>query len=328
MTLPPIPTPRVEIHLTAEEVAAALRRDVRTGLTSVPKELPPKWFYDERGCRLFDDITRLPEYYPTRCERSILAERAAEIAALSGADTLVELGSGTSEKTRLLLDAMAGAGRLRRIVVFDVSEPTLRSAATTLAVAHPQAEVRALVGDFEHHLGTIPGGGRRLVAFLGGTIGNLVPKQRAEFLSQVAALLVPGEGLVLGTDLVKDVGRLEAAYDDAAGVTAEFNRNVLRVVNRELGADFAPEQFQHLARFDPEEEWIEMWLRSTRAQEVAVADLGLRVGFDAGEAMRTEVSAKFRRAGVEAELGDAGLALSRWWTDGAGDFGVSLSFKE
>ena len=320
--------PRVDIHLTPEQLRAALRRDVVAGLTASPKELAPKWFYDERGCRLFDDITRLPEYYPTRCERSVLEERAAEIAALSGADTLVELGSGTSEKTRLVLDALAAGGRLRRIVVFDVSEPTLRAAATTRAREYAPAEVRAVVGDFERHLGAVPGGGRRLVAFLGGTIGNLAPKPRAQFLSEVAGLLAPGDGLLLGTDLVKEVDRLEAAYDDAAGVTAEFNRNVLRVVNRELGADFVLERFTHVARFDPEEEWVEMWLRSTAAQEVTVADLGLRVTYETGEAMRTEISAKFRRAGVEAELGDADLALARWWTDSGGDFAVSLSFKE
>ncbi len=318
----------MEVHLSPEDLRAALRRDVAAGLSSTPKELPPKYFYDARGSELFDEITRVAEYYPTRCERSILEERAAEIAGLSGADTLVELGSGTSEKTRLLLDAFAGAGRLRRIVAFDVSEPTLRSAADTLAREYPQADVRAVVGDFEHHLGAIPTGGRRLVAFLGGTIGNLPPKQRSRFLSEVASLLAPGDGLLLGTDLVKDVGRLEAAYDDAGGVTAEFNRNVLHVVNRELGADFVPERFTHVARFDPDEEWIEMWLRSTGEQQVTVADLGLTVGYDDGEAMRTEISAKFRRQGVEAELGDADLALARWWTDGDGDFAVSLSFKE
>ena len=321
-------TPHVEVHLAPEELREALRDDVATGLTSTPKELPPKYFYDARGSDLFDRITRLPEYYPTRCERSVLEERAAEIIHLSGADTLVELGSGTSEKTRLLLDAMATAGRLHRIVAFDVSEPTLRSAAATLAREYPDAEVRAVVGDFEHHLATIPRGGRRLVAFLGGTIGNLAPKQRGLFLSEVASMMAPGDSLLLGTDLVKDVARLEAAYDDDAGVTAEFNRNVLHVVNRELGADFEPGRFAHVARFDPHEEWMEMWLRSTGAQQVHVGDLGLTVNFDSGEHMRTEISAKFRRDGVEAELGDADLALSRWWTDAGGDFGVSLSFKE
>ena len=321
-------TPRIEVHLGPEDLRAALQRDVATGLTSVPKELPPKYFYDARGSELFDRITRLPEYYPTRCERSILEERAGEIARLTGADTLVELGSGTSEKTHLLLDALAGAGRLRRIVAFDVSEPTLRQAAAALAGEYPQAEVTAVVGDFEHHLRTIPAGGRRLVAFLGGTIGNLAPKERAQFLGEVAALMVPGDGLLLGTDLVKDVGRLQAAYDDAAGVTAEFNRNVLHVVNRELGADFDPEGFAHVARFDVDEEWIEMWLRATDAHTVTIGDLGLTVDYAAGEAMRTEISAKFRREGVEAELGDADLAMTRWWTDGGDDFAVSLSFKE
>jgi len=323
-----VSVPRVQVHLGPEDLRAALRRDVLEGLTSSPKELPPKWFYDTRGSELFDEITRLPEYYPTRCERSILEARAGEIGRLTGADTLVELGSGTSEKTHLLLDALAGAGRLRRIVAFDVSEPTLRAAAATLAAEYPEAAVTAVVGDFEHHLHTIPAGGRRLIAFLGGTIGNLAPKQRALFLAEVAALMVPGDALLLGTDLVKDVSRLEAAYDDDAGVTAEFNRNVLRVVNRELRADFDPDRFSHEARFDPDEEWIEMWLRSTVAQQVTVADLGLTAGFDAGEAMRTEISAKFRREGVEAELGDADLAMTQWWTDAGGDFALSLSFKE
>ncbi|MDQ4069523.1 MAG: L-histidine N(alpha)-methyltransferase [Actinomycetota bacterium] len=321
-------TPTIEVHLTPDELRAALGGDVLAGLTTNPKELPPKWFYDERGCELFDRITRLPEYYPTRCERSILTERAAEIAEVSGADTLIELGSGTSEKTGLVLGAMAETGRLRRIVVFDVNEPTLRRAATTLAAQYPAAEVRAVVGDFERHLGAIPGGGRRLVAFLGGTIGNLVPGQRARFLSELARSLAAGDGLLLGTDLVKDVARMEAAYDDAAGVTAEFNRNILHVVNGELAADFVPDRFAHLARFNEDEEWIEMWLRSTAVQEVRVADLGLKVRYVAGEDMRTEISAKFRRSGVAAELGAAGLAPARWWTDGRGDFGVSLSFKE
>jgi L-histidine N-alpha-methyltransferase len=318
----------VDVRLRPEDLRAALGADAAAGLRSSPKELPPKWFYDARGSELFDRITRLPEYYPTRRERAILAARAGEIATLSGADTLVELGSGTSDKTRLLLDALAGAGQLRRIVAFDVSEATLRQAASTLAHEYPQASVRAVVGDFERHLGAIPTGGRRLVAFLGGTIGNLAPKQRALFLSQVASGMAPGDGLLLGTDLVKDVGRLVAAYDDGAGVTADFNRNVLRVLNRELAADFVPERFGHVARFDPDEEWMEMWLMSDRAQRVEVAGLGLSVDYAAGEAMRTEVSAKFRRPGVEAELGDADLALARWWTDADGDFAVSLSFKE
>ncbi len=322
--------PRIEVHLAPGALRAALRADVAEGLSSVPKELPPKWFYDDVGSQLFDEITRLPEYYPTRRERWILEHHAADVARLSGADTLVELGSGTSEKTRLLLDAFLahrGDG-FRRFVPFDVSETTLRDAAAAVAAEYPTVLVHAVVGDFEHHLGTLPGGGRRLVAFLGGTIGNLDPKPRAQFLADLAAGLVPGDGLLLGTDLVKDVDRLVAAYDDAAGVTSAFNRNVLTVVNRELDADFVPERFTHVARFDTDREWIEMLLRSDVAHGVRVGELDLDVGFEAGEEMRTEISAKFRREGVEAELAAAGLVLARWWTDPAGDFALSLSFKE
>jgi L-histidine Nalpha-methyltransferase len=328
------PVPRIDVHLTPAALRDALRADVADGLTAVPKELPPKWFYDEVGSQLFDEITRLPEYYPTRRERWILEHHAADVARLSGADTLVELGSGTSEKTRLLLDALVarghagGADDFRRFVPFDVSEATLRGAAGAVAAEYPSVEVHAVVGDFEHHLGTIPGGGRRLVAFLGGTIGNLDPKQRAQFLSDLAAGLAPGDALLLGTDLVKDVDRLVAAYDDSAGVTAAFNRNVLAVVNRELGADFDPARFEHVALFDADREWIEMRLRATEGHTVRVSGLDLTVCFGAGEEMRTEISAKFRREGVDAELSAAGLALARWWTDPDHDFALSLSFKE
>ncbi len=319
---------RLDLHVTPDDVRAGLRADVAAGLTSVPKELPPKWFYDEQGSQLFEEITRLPEYYPTRRERVILAEQADAVARLTGADTVVELGSGTSEKTRLLLDAFSGAGQLRRFVPFDVSEATLRSAAAAVAQEYPGVEVHAVVGDFEHHLGTIPDGGRRLVAFLGGTIGNLEPKLRADFFAGLAESMATGDALLLGTDLVKDERRMVAAYDDPGGVTAEFNRNVLRVVNRELGADFAPERFAHVARYDADEEWIEMWLRADRAQAVAVSDLALTAWFDTGEAMRTEISAKFRRPMVEDELAAAGLEMARWWTDPDGDFALSLAVRD
>jgi len=319
------PRVRVDVHFGPDDLRRALEHDARTGLTARPKDLPPKWFYDERGCELFDAITRLPEYYPTRAERAILAARAGEIARTTGADTLVELGSGTSEKTRLLLHALAGAGTLARFVPFDVSEPTLRAAATAIERELPGVEVHAVVGDFEHHLERVPTGGRRVVAFLGGTIGNLAPPDRARFFAEIAAGLAPGDAFLLGTDLVKDPARLEAAYDDAAGVTAAFNRNVLSVLNRELGADFAPARFEHVARWRPDEEWIEMRLRSSSAQTARVRDLDLEVGFAAGEEMRTEISAKFRRERIEAELGAAGLALAHWWTDPAGDFALSLA---
>ena len=317
--------PRVDVHLTRDVLASVLRADVRDGLGARPRELPPKWFYDERGCDLFDQITRLPEYYPTRREREILVREAATIARVTGADTLVELGSGTSEKSRLLLDAMTAAGSLHRIVAFDVSEPTIRSATSALASEYPGAEVHGVVGDFDHHLSLLPGGGRRMVAFLGSTIGNLRPAERKRFLADVASQMAPGDAFLLGTDLVKDVARLEAAYDDAAGVTAAFNRNLLNVLNRELGADFDVDRFDHVARFDTHEEWIELGLRSQRAQTVVIPDPGIAVDLDAGELIVTEISAKFRQANVEAELAGAGLVLSEWWTDDAGDFGLSLS---
>jgi L-histidine N-alpha-methyltransferase len=316
---------RVDVHLEPDEMVRALEADVRAGLSATPKTLPPKWFYDERGSELFDEITRLPEYYPTRAERSILTEHADAIAARTGADTLVELGSGTSEKTRLLLDALAHAGALRRFVPFDVSEETLRRAAAAIAGEYVGIDVHAVVGDFEHHLDQIPTGGRRVVAFLGSTIGNLAPDERAKFLSEVARGLAPGDSLLLGTDLVKDVGRLVAAYDDQAGVTAEFNRNVLRVLNRELDADFDVDAFAHVACWDPTQEWIEMRLRARGAQVAAIDRLGMEVRFADGEELRTEISAKFRREGVVAELAAAGLQISDWWTDRAGDFALSLS---
>jgi L-histidine Nalpha-methyltransferase len=315
---------RVDAFLTGADLDAALRADVARGLTSVPKELPPKWFYDERGSQLFDEITRLEEYYPTRREKEILVAHAADVAAF-GADTLVELGSGTSEKTRLLLDAMSAAGHLRGFIPFDVDEVTLRGASEAVAVEYPGIHVHAIAGDFEHHLGRIPVEGRRVIAFLGGTIGNLPPETRADFLSQVAAGMRDGDAFLLGTDLVKDIDRLEAAYDDSPGVTAEFNRNVLRVVNRRLGADFVPERFTHVARFDKDAEWIEMLLRSDVDQTVHVPALELTVNFARGEEMRTEISAKFRRAGVESELAAAGLRVVDWWTDTRGDFALSLS---
>jgi L-histidine N-alpha-methyltransferase len=326
VTTSPSPALRVDVHLDAGDLRRELADDARAGLAAVPKELPPKWFYDERGCQLFDAITRLPEYYPTRRERAILAAEAGTIARLAPADTLVELGSGTSEKTRILLDALAGAGRLRRFVPFDVSEPTLWAAGDAVANEYPGVEVHAVVGDLERHVGVVPDGGHRLFAFLGGTIGNLPPARRRRLLGQIHRAAGPGEGLLLGTDLVKDVARLEAAYDDEAGVTAEFNRNVLCVLNRELGADFVPERFQHVARFDADREWIEMGLRSTVDQSANVAALALDVRFAAGEEMRTEISAKFRRDGVESELAASGFELARWWTDPAGDFALSLSF--
>jgi L-histidine N-alpha-methyltransferase len=316
---------RLDRHLTSEDLAAALRDDVRRGLSSTPKTLPPKYFYDARGSELFEEITRLPEYYPTRAERRILVDRAAEIADLSKARTLVELGSGSSEKTHLLLRALADVGTLETYVPFDVSAAAIEGALPGLRAAHPHVEVHGVVGDFERHLDRVPGSGPRLVAFLGGTIGNFEPVQRAGFLAALASTMAPGDALLLGTDLVKDPARLVAAYDDAAGVTAEFNRNVLRVVNRELGADFDVDRFEHVAVWDDRREWIEMRLRSTVDQRVEISSLGMVVRFAAGEELRTEISAKFRAAGLSRELAAAGLHLTGWWTDPAGDFALSMA---
>jgi L-histidine N-alpha-methyltransferase len=312
-------------HLRPEDTTAALRADALAGLTATPKSLPPRWFYDETGSTLFDEITRLPEYYPTRAERAILTDRAGEIAAASAADVLVELGSGTSEKTRLLLTALHRAGTLRRFVPCDVDPSVLRAAGAAIAAEYPGVEVQAVVGDFTQHLAELPRAGRRMVAFLGSTIGNLEPDARAAFLAELAGTLGPDDSLLLGTDLVKDPDRLVRAYDDAAGVTAAFNRNVLVVLNRELGAGFDPDAFEHVAVWDTEREWIEMRLRSRVEQVVRVRALDLEVPFAAGEVMRTEISAKFRRDGVAAELAAAGLRLTHWWTDPDGDFGLSLS---
>ena len=320
-----MPTPRPRVHLDPGALAAQMATDVRAGLTSTPKTLPPKYFYDARGSELFDDITRLPEYYPTRAERAILAAHVADIARLTSAETLVELGSGTSEKTRLLLGALTAAGTLRRFVPFDVDPAVLEEASTAVAAEFPGLEVDPVVGDFEHHLGELPRHPRRLLAFLGSTIGNLEPTQRASFLAEVRATLGEGDAFLLGTDLVKDPARLVAAYDDAQGVTAAFDKNVLAVLDRDLGADFKAEEFEHRAVWDTEHEWIEMRLESTVDQRVHVAALDLDVTFEAGEQMRTEISAKFRREGVTRELAEAGLRLEQWWTDPAGDFALSLS---
>jgi L-histidine N-alpha-methyltransferase len=318
----------IDVCLTPDDLDRALRRDVAEGLTSNPKELPPKWFYDDRGCELFDAITRLPEYYPTETERSILVAQAHAIAAASGADTLVELGSGTSDKTRTLLSAMAEGGQLQRFVPFEVNEATLRRAASSIAEEYPTVLVHGVVGDFEQHLSSLPRGGRRMIAFLGGTIGNFLPAERKRFLADVADVMDSGDSLLLGTDLVKAVDRLELAYDDPQGVTAEFNLNVLRVVNRELRADFDLDGFEHVSFFDTDNEWIEMRLRSRADQPVRVDALDIDVDFAEGEEMRTEISAKFRRDGVTAELAAAGLRLERWMTDPADDFALSLALRD
>ena len=308
--------------LTPDDLGKALRQDVAEGLTARPKTLPAKWFYDERGSELFEEITRLDEYYPTRRERAIIAARAPEIAEATGARTLMELGAGSGEKTRMLLDALAGT--LRTYIPVDVSGDFLTGAARAIAADHPGLRVRPVVADYERHLHMLPGGTRRLIAFLGGTIGNMGPAERVAFLGRLRATMDDRDALLLGTDLVKDEHRLVRAYDDARGVTAEFNRNVLRVINNELGADFVPERFAHVVVWNPRDEWIEMRLRSIGRQVVRSPALDLDVDFEDGEEMRTEISAKFRRDRLDAETGAAGLRIDRWWTDDDGDFALTL----
>lgn len=308
--------------LTPDDLGKALRRDVAEGLTARPKTLPAKWFYDERGSELFEEITRLDEYYPTRRERAIIAARAGEIAAATGARTLMELGAGSGEKTRMLLDALSGT--LETYVPVDVSGDFLAGAARAIAADHPDIRVHPVVADYERHLHMLPGGARRLIAFLGGTIGNMGPAERVSFLGRLRATMDDEDALLLGVDLIKDEDRLVRAYDDARGVTAEFNRNVLRVINNELGADFVPERFAHVAVWNPRDEWIEMRLRSAGPQVVRVAAVDLEVEFEDGEEMRTEISAKFRRERLDAEAGAAGLRVDHWWTDTGGDFALTL----
>jgi L-histidine Nalpha-methyltransferase len=318
-------TPVVDVYLTPDHAERSLREDAGLGLTSSPKWLASKWFYDKRGSDLFEQITRLPEYYPTRAEASILLAHAGDIAARTAAHTLVELGSGSSEKTRLLLDALAVQGSLREYVPLDVSESALRDAVSAVHGDYPMLAIHGVVGDFTQHLDRIPGQTPRMVAFLGGTIGNLFPDERATFLGELRTTLARGEWLLLGTDLVKDPDILVRAYDDAAGVTALFNRNVLAVLNRELGADFDVENYEHVAIWDSQNEWIEMRLRATLPDKVTLSDLALEIELDSGEEIRTEISAKFRREGIAAELATAGFSPDCWWTDPEGRYALSLA---
>lgn len=314
-------------HMGPADLEVQLRRDARKGLTAAQKSIPSKWFYDYTGSMLFDQITRLPEYYLTRAERQILRERAAGIVTETGAEVLVELGCGLSEKTRILLDAFGRMGNLDTFVPFDVDGDVLEMAAKELSGRYPDLRVQGIVGDFERHLHAVQMPGRSLVIFLGSTIGNLNPVQRQDLLVQLSRSLKPGDSFLLGVDLVKDIDVIEAAYNDAAGISASFNLNILNVLNSRLGADFEVASFEHLARFNVETEQMEMYLRSLRAQCVSLGDLGLTIEFAEGELLHTEISAKFRKEGLQDELISAGLEPSRWWTDAGNNFALSLSVK-
>ncbi len=320
-------TAALEIHISPDEVDRSLVADVRAGLSARPKHLEPKWFYDAHGSELFELITALPEYYPTRTEKAILAAHAHDIVDLTGMTTLIELGSGSSDKTRLLLDAGRTSGTLHTYVPQDVSVTALKGAVGELVRDYPGLEVAGIVSDFTDTVSSIPLRANRTVAFLGGTLGNLIPAQRATFLGDIAAALRPDEHLLIGVGLVIDPNVLVPAYDDARGVTAQFNLNVLSVLNARLGADFDASGFEHVAVWDAENEWIEMRLRARRAMDVRIAELDMDVSFTEGEEIRTEISAKFHRSGITDELATAGFGVEQIWTDTEERFAVVLARK-
>lgn len=315
----------IEVDLPEGGAMAGMAEVVREGLSCPFKELPPKYFYDERGSELYERITELPEYYPYRCEREILDARAAEIVAAAQPRTLIELGSGAASKSRVLLDAMRDAGTLETYVPVDISEEITHRVAAELVGEYPGMDVRGIVCDFETHLERIPRPEGALIAFLGGTIGNFRPAARRSFLARIATLMYPGDRFLLGTDLVKDQATVEAAYNDSAGVTAEFNKNVLAVLNRELGADFDLDAFEHVAFWDDENEWIDIRLRALSEQFVDLTELDMRAHFARNEEMRTEISTKFTRERIESSYADAGLELLEWWLDAEGLYALSLA---
>jgi L-histidine N-alpha-methyltransferase len=316
--------PQVDVVGTRDDGRAALYEATFRSLQAEPKELPTVWLYDERGSRLYEEITRLPAYYLPRRESEVLRARAQEIARRTKATTLAELGAGSANNTRVLLDALGAAGALERFVPLDVSGKTLQASAETIAAAYPRIAVQAIVGDFEHDLGLLPRGGRRLIAFLGSTIGNLYPDQRARLLGALADELSPGDSLLIGIDLVKDSARLEEAYNDPGGVTEAFVRNALTAANRELEATFDQRQFAYVARWDPAKEWMDIGFHARETHTVSVRRLGLELTFEEAEPLRVEISSKFRRERFEREAARAGLAVASWWTDRAGDFAVAL----
>nr|WP_296774098.1 L-histidine N(alpha)-methyltransferase [Rhodococcus sp. (in: high G+C Gram-positive bacteria)] len=315
----------LDVHISPEKLLDDLRSDVRQGLTASPKWLSPKWFYDAAGSELFEQITELPEYYPTRTERALIEEHAYDIAEKTDGSILVELGSGSSEKTRLLLEAGIKHGSLRKYVPQDVSPSALEGAIAQISQEFPSLDVQGIVSDFTDTLHNLPADGSRTIAFLGGTLGNLIPEERDVFLADIASALVDGEFLLLGVGLVIDEDVMVPAYDDAAGVTALFNGNVLSVLNARLGANFDPELFEHVALWNSDDEWIEMRLRATQDQQVHIEDLDLDVAFERGEELRTEISAKFRRGGIERELVDAGFRIDEFWTDPDTRFALVLA---
>ena len=316
----------IDVPITREN-PNTLGNIVRNGLLSKPRTLPSKLFYDERGSTLFEQICELPEYYQTRTEHQLLVTWANEIVELSGAEELVELGSGAATKTRLLLDAMAQAEQLRYFVPFDVDETIVRRVSEELAQEYPGLQIHGVAGDFLVHLEHIPEGGKRLVVILGGTIGNLPTIAAEDFLTAVNTEMASGDFFLLGVQLITDSRRLEAAYNDQKGITAKFNKNILRVLRTQLGAQCNPDHFDHVARYNPEAHRIEMWLRSSRDQTIEIPDLDLSVPLKKGEEIRTELSTKYDRPLAEDLLFSSGFELVKWYTDPDQLIGLALARK-
>jgi L-histidine Nalpha-methyltransferase len=322
MTTTSEPRLQVDVFPPADD---ALARDVRAGLSAAQKSLPAKYLYDEQGAKLFDAICDTPEYYPTRTEQALLERIALELIERVNPDELVELGSGSARKTRVLLDALGKLKGRGRYVPFDVSEEMLRASARRLLQEYPWLEVRAVVGDYDRDLESLPPGQRRLFVFLGGTIGNFERGSDTQLLLRIARRMGRADQLLLGTDLIKDPAALEAAYNDARGITAAFNRNVLTVINRELGGHFEPSDFEHVAFYHPERERIEMHLQARRRHDVSIDALRMRVHFERRETILTEISRKFSRSSVEGMLGRSGLALADWFVPADHAFALSLA---
>ncbi|HET8577379.1 MAG TPA: L-histidine N(alpha)-methyltransferase [Methylomirabilota bacterium] len=318
----------LDVHADEARFVARMAEDIRRGLTARPRQLPPKYFYDEVGSVLFERITGLPEYYLTRAEDAILCDIAPDLVHRLAPRDLVELGPGSCRKVRWLLEAL-GDGHGVRYVAMDVGREGLAQAVGALAEEYPRMHLHGVVADFERHLGCLPPPiGRRLVLFLGSTIGNFDPPARRALLAQVRRLLGPDGRFLLGVDLVKDRRVLEAAYDDAAGVTREFNRNILRVVNRAVDGDFVPEAWRHHSFYSVEASRIEMHLLAAAPQRVHLRALDLVLDFETGDRIWTESSYKFTRESVAAMLSESGLALEGWHTDPEGRFGVAIACPE
>lgn len=323
-----MPAPELRICLDVSDLDASLRLDVRRGLTAHPKHLPMRLHYDGRGGALFAELTRQPEYYQTRSERAVLHDRAAEIADALGTDpvAVIELGAGRAEKIRPVLDALAGEDRLDAFWPFDVAEGEVRDVLLELATAYPDAHLGGIVGDFTRHLAHLPDHhSTRLVAFLGGTFGNFTGMERGQFLRDLREALRPGDWFLLGADLVKDPEVILAAYNDAAGVTAEFNRHVLYVLNHRLDADFEPDNFEHIALWDNDTATIDMRLRAMKPMKVDLSALAIDISFTVGEEIHTGISTKFHRGELENQLQATGFATTRCWTDANGYMGVFLA---